>query len=982
MPRFLFVFLAFAILCGSAQAQSRVGHLLAVRGAETPVVLDQAAIDVDIGGGIAATTIELVFRNPNPRALEGELQFPLAPGQRVTGFALDFNGELRPAVPVDKTKGRQVFEAIERRGVDPALLEATRGENFKLRIYPIPAHGTRRVRLQIAQTLERDGAGWRYRLPVPYAADAQTVTTRVVALGSSAPTLPEAPAAAMFDSRPGGFGATLPRTALAGGALTLAVPADASAQAYAGAFGAESYFHVALPVASQGVVRRLPKVVGLLWDSSGSGAARRHDLEFALLDRYFHAAGDVEVRLVRLRDRPEAERSFRIHGGDWRALRRELEATVYDGATALGGWTPARQAGEYLLVSDGLDNYGATGFPALAPTQRLFALNAAAGGDTGRLSALAGLYRGRLVDPLAGGVDAAARALLEDGVRIEALDGDGLADLQAASNEPQGGMLHVAGRRLRADALLRVALVDPDGTRRSVSIPVTAAAPQQALAAQLWAGWRIDALQADYDGKRAEIARLGRRFGIVTRDTSLIVLEGAADYARYDVTPPESLRAEVERMTWLRRTDAGQHRTAHLERIVREVEDKWNWWNDRYPKPPPPGGYFAKQDARAVEDVPMPSPPSPPSPPPPVMPSPSPTPAPRPWAPAASIVPSLDTPLENLTGMRRASRPLEAAPAPFARAAAPGQAIAGGAIALRKWTPDARHVERMRGADAAQAYAIYLDEKPDFANSTAFYLDVADALLDKGARDLALRVLSNLAEMDLENRHVLRVLGYRLLQAGAPELAVPVFETVRRLAPSEPQSWRDLGLAYAAVKRPQEAVDALYEVVTREWDARFADVELIALADIDAIVTASHGRVDTGRIDPRLLRHMPLDLRAVLTWDSDNSDMDLWVTDPDGETCKYSNRNTALGGRITHDATGGYGPEEFSLRRAKPGKYKVEANFFGDRQQIVTGATTLQVKLTTGFAMPQAHERLVTLRLAGRGDTVFVGEFEVPGTRR
>lgn len=961
MPRFLFVFLAFAILCGSAQAQSRGGHLLAVRGADTPILLDQAAIDVDIGGGIAATTIELAFRNPNPRALEGELQFPLAPGQRVTGFALDFNGEMRPAVPVDKTKGRQVFEAIERRGVDPALLEATRGENFKLRIYPIPAHGTRRVRLQIAQTLERDGAsaGWRYRLPVPYAADAQTVTTRVVALGSSAPTLPEAPAAAMFDSRPGGFGATLPRTALAGGALTLAIPADASARAYAGALGAESYFHVALPVASQGVARRLPKVVGLLWDSSGSGAARRHDLEFALLDRYFQADGDVEVRLVRLRDRPEAERSFRIHGGDWRALRRELEATVYDGATALGGWTPAHQVGEYLLVSDGLDNYGAAGFPVLAPTQRLFALNAAAGADTGHLSALAGLYRGRLVDPLAGGVDAASRALLEDGVRIDALDGDGVADLQAASNEPQGGMLHVAGRLLRPDGLLRVVLVGPDGARRTASVPVTATAPQQALAPQLWAGWRIDALQADYEGRRAEIARLGRRFGIVTRDTSLIVLEGAADYARYDIAPPESLRAEVERLTWLRRTDAGQHRTAHLERIVREVEDKWNWWNDRYPKLPPAKS-SAKMDGGAASFAPPPPPP---------------------WQPMVAAPAPAPAVLSDGSVMRRAS-PVMAAPTLGPHAAASAQTPGGGAIALRRWTPDARHVERMHGADAAQAYAIYLDEKPDFANSTAFYLDVADALLDKGARDLALRVLSNLAEMDLENHHVLRVLGYRLLQAGAPELAVPVFETVRRLAPSEPQSWRDLGLAYAAVKRPQEAVDALYEVVTREWDARFADVELIALADIDAIVTASHGRVDTGRIDPRLLRHMPLDLRAVLTWDSDNSDMDLWVTDPDGETCKYSNRNTALGGRITHDATGGYGPEEFSLRRAKPGKYKVEANFFGDRQQIVTGATTLQVKLTTGFATPQAQERLVTLRLAGRGDTVFVGEFEVPGTRR
>jgi tetratricopeptide (TPR) repeat protein len=301
-------------------------------------------------------------------------------------------------------------------------------------------------------------------------------------------------------------------------------------------------------------------------------------------------------------------------------------------------------------------------------------------------------------------------------------------------------------------------------------------------------------------------------------------------------------------------------------------------------------------------------------------------------------------------------------------------------MALKKWTPDAPYISRMKAADAESLYAVYLDEKPDYANSTAFHLDVADMLFDKGRRDLALRVLSNLAEMDLENRHVLRILGYRLMQAGAPGLAVPVFEEVERIAEEEPQSFRDLGLAYAAIGRFQDAIDQLNEVVVRTWDARFSEVELITLADLNAIVATAKAKsvaIDTSRIDPRLLKNMPLDLRAVLTWDADNSDMDLWVTDPNGERCYYGNRFTWQGGRLSRDATGGYGPEEFSLRFAKPGKYKVEANFFGHRQQVVAGATTLQLILTTKFGTRDAKEQMVTLRLRGNGETVFVGEFEV-----
>jgi tetratricopeptide (TPR) repeat protein len=235
---------------------------------------------------------------------------------------------------------------------------------------------------------------------------------------------------------------------------------------------------------------------------------------------------------------------------------------------------------------------------------------------------------------------------------------------------------------------------------------------------------------------------------------------------------------------------------------------------------------------------------------------------------------------------------------------------------------------RMRSASKEDLYRIYLDERASYANSSAFFLDVAGLLMQRGQRELGLRVLSNLAEMDLENRHVLRVLGYRLMEAHAPELAIPVFEEVLRLAEDEPQSFRDLGLALAAASQPQKAIDMLYQVVLRPWDGRFADIELIALSELNATAAEAKARrkpLDTSAIDGRFLRNLPVDLRVVLTWDADNSDMDLWVTDPDGERCFYGAPLSYQGGRMSRDFTGGYGPEEFMLREAKPGIYRVEA---------------------------------------------------------
>ena len=228
---------------------------------------------------------------------------------------------------------------------------------------------------------------------------------------------------------------------------------------------------------------------------------------------------------------------------------------------------------------------------------------------------------------------------------------------------------------------------------------------------------------------------------------------------------------------------------------------------------------------------------------------------------------------------------------------------------------------------------------------------------------------------------MLRLLGYRLQQAGETALAVPIFERVVELAPNEPQSHRDLGLALAETGQAQAAVDRLYEVVTGAWDGRFPDIDLIALAELNGVVDKARRdgqAVDVSRIDARLLRNLPLDVRVVLAWDADNTDVDLHVIDPNGEEVYFGHNASYQGGTITRDATGGYGPEEFALRLAKPGKYRIEANFYGHRQQVLTSGTGLMLWLSSGFGTAAQQDRRTTIRVKSeRGERIVVGEFEV-----
>lgn len=931
---------------------------------ETQPRLQSAKVSIDASGSFARTTLLLTLHNPNARILEGTLQFPLQPGQQVTGFALDIDGAMRDAVPVPKNKGQQIFEDIERRQVDPALLEQTAGNHFRLRIYPLPPHGTRQVKLVVDEAMRRDGDAWRMAVPAQLLAGAESFDLQVRAPGvRTAPSVHGSFDAIPFRRVRGGYAAEVRRGAFRSDMpLTLDFPAADSPQVYTASFAGARHFlaEIPLPQTAQRP-RMIPHSVGLLWDASASARKRDRDSEFALLDRYFRAMGNGRVALRLLRDVGEDAGTYEIRDGDWTTLRKALESTVRDGASNLSDWSPQAGIGEYLLVSDGLQNYGDGAFPQLRPGQRLYALSSAgAQADTIRLAGLADARGGRLIAWQGrAGLEAAGKALLEEGVRVAELRGEGISDLQTQSIHPEGGLLRVAGRMSEPSAVLHVRLETGGTPLRILDVPISADAPEASQAAQLWASWRVAALSTEPDANRATIARLGQEYGLVTPGTSLLVLEAAEDYVAYDIPAPAALREQV---AVLRKTGNNERETSrreHLEAVAELFAERVEWWEKTFPKGNLPKAEVSKERrrlARAQEAdgyAYAPAPAAEPA----VAQEAAPLDAPA----AAAGNTTLDSVV--ITGSRVSPEDVEAA--------------GGTTIRLQPWQPDSAYARRLRAAKPERIYALYLDERDDHADSTAFYLDVADLLLERGRRAEALRVLSNLAELQLENRHVLRVLGYRLMQAKAWTQAVQVFRQVLVLADEEPQSHRDLGLALAAIGERQAAIEELYEVVSRAWDSRFDQIELVALNELNAIVATSPTPLDTAFIDRRLLRNMPLDLRVVLGWDSDNSDMDLWVTDPNGEKCYYGHQLTYQGGLISDDFTGGYGPEEFVLRHAKPGKYKVEANYFGDREQIVTGATSLTLTFSTGWGTARQHDEKVTLRLSDKAETVLVGEFEV-----
>lgn len=131
-------------------------------------------VNVGIDNQIANTKIDQVFLNEYDRELEGTYVFPLPEEASISNFSMWVEGKKREGEILGKEEARRYYEDFLRRAKDPALLEYINRRTFKARVYPIPAHGKRRINIAYSEILKSEANLIRYVYPL----DTERFTTK------------------------------------------------------------------------------------------------------------------------------------------------------------------------------------------------------------------------------------------------------------------------------------------------------------------------------------------------------------------------------------------------------------------------------------------------------------------------------------------------------------------------------------------------------------------------------------------------------------------------------------------------------------------------------------------------------------------------------------------------------------------------------------------------------------------------------------
>ncbi|HEX2208885.1 MAG TPA: VIT domain-containing protein, partial [Longimicrobium sp.] len=130
------------------------------------LVIQELNVRAAVQGVFSLTEMEIVFRNPHPRRMEGRFSAVLPEGATVSRFAKEVNGRLMEGEVVERLRANRVYAEILHQMRDPALLEQDQGNRFSARIFPIEAGATVRVVLGYTRLLPLEGGVRTFRVPL------------------------------------------------------------------------------------------------------------------------------------------------------------------------------------------------------------------------------------------------------------------------------------------------------------------------------------------------------------------------------------------------------------------------------------------------------------------------------------------------------------------------------------------------------------------------------------------------------------------------------------------------------------------------------------------------------------------------------------------------------------------------------------------------------------------------------------------------
>ena len=136
-------------------------------GDEYPLPIKKLGVDIVVEDQVARVALDQTFHNDAAEDLEGVYRFAIPPDAALQRLAMYVDGKLEESAVVERMRARRIYEELVYRRVDPALLEWAGTGRLSLRVYPLRAHQDKRLMIAYTQSLPKLYDDYTLSVPLP-----------------------------------------------------------------------------------------------------------------------------------------------------------------------------------------------------------------------------------------------------------------------------------------------------------------------------------------------------------------------------------------------------------------------------------------------------------------------------------------------------------------------------------------------------------------------------------------------------------------------------------------------------------------------------------------------------------------------------------------------------------------------------------------------------------------------------------------------
>lgn len=154
------------VLSGAVNAPATAAGLMTPIGQQHSLEIQTHHVNVSIDNGYAITTVDQTFSNPQSSDLEAIYSFPIPENGTVAEFTVWIDGKPVTAEVMEKGTAETLYEEEKTAGRDTGLASKNKHYNFEIKVSPVRAGQTTKLRFVYMQATHTDTGIGRYVYPL------------------------------------------------------------------------------------------------------------------------------------------------------------------------------------------------------------------------------------------------------------------------------------------------------------------------------------------------------------------------------------------------------------------------------------------------------------------------------------------------------------------------------------------------------------------------------------------------------------------------------------------------------------------------------------------------------------------------------------------------------------------------------------------------------------------------------------------------